>query len=288
MKIILPPQSPGTDSSLSFFNTPARNVRAGFNEPELKEMFLLSIKINLGHFSDFIDEITAQKEGESFYVCIANVHMLIEAYRNRSFAKAINGANLVTPDGKPLAWALRLLHGLKQERVCGMDMLPCLLQAASDKELPVIFYGGSSHLVDTTKHYLNTNYKQLKVSGFISPPFRELTEKEDDDIVNQINSSGARIVFVILGCPKQEKWMAAMQGRVNAVMVGIGGALTVLVGLQKRAPRWMQDNGFEWLFRLLLEPRRLLKRYAVTNTIFLALFFAEFVKVKFGRLFKAR
>lgn len=121
----------------------------------------------------------------------------------------------------------------------------------------------------------------LKQAGFYSPPFRELTPVENEKIISRINTSGAGIVFVILGCPKQEKWMAAMKGKINSCMIGIGGALPVLVGLQKRAPVWMQGVGMEWLYRLYQEPTRLYKRYAITNTLFFFVFLKEYFKVKF-------
>jgi N-acetylglucosaminyldiphosphoundecaprenol N-acetyl-beta-D-mannosaminyltransferase len=288
MKMNLSTQLQSADPGLSFLKAPVHSSIAKYQVLGLKKIPLLSIKVSLGKFESFINEITSQQNGESFYVCFANVHVLVEAYLNKDFARVVSGANLVTPDGKPLTWALRLLYGLKQERVCGMDIIPSLLQAATDKELPVMFYGGTQYLMERTKEYVGTHYKQLKTAGFISPPFRELTKKEEEYTINQINNSGARIVIVVLGCPKQEKWMASMKGKINAVMVGIGGALPVFVGVQKRAPKWMQESGFEWLFRLLLEPRRLIKRYAVTNTLFVALLAFTFMKHKLNRIFKIR
>jgi N-acetylglucosaminyldiphosphoundecaprenol N-acetyl-beta-D-mannosaminyltransferase len=283
MKALTTSKIAESDTRLSISKDRVSPLRGNVTSP-IKETSIFSIKINQGKFNDFVNEIAGQYKGTSFYVCVANVHMLIEAYRDNEFANVVNNANLVTPDGKPLTWALKILYGFSQERVCGMDLLHPLLESASEKELPVFFYGGTPGLLSKTKEFIDTRYKKLKVCGFLSPPFRNLTLEEEDNVVNEINNSGARIVLVVLGCPKLEKWMAKMKGRINAVMIGIGGALPVFIGLQKRAPVWMQEIGFEWLFRLLLEPRRLFKRYLVTNTVFVFLLLFELLKVKLMHL----
>jgi N-acetylglucosaminyldiphosphoundecaprenol N-acetyl-beta-D-mannosaminyltransferase len=209
--------------------------------------------------------------------------MVVEAFWNKSFSDKVRAASLVTPDGKPLTWALRLLHGIKQDRVAGMDVLPALLKKSEKMQLPLYIYGGTETLLFRTREYLTKHYPDLVINGFYSPPFRELTPEEETKAIDDINQSGAKLVFVVLGCPKQEQWMANMLGRIKAVMIGIGGALPVLVGLQKRAPKWMQNAGLEWLFRLLQEPRRLFRRYAVTNSIFLYLLSRELVRKTFNR-----
>lgn len=238
----------------------------------MKTLSLFNIPISTGGYHDFIKNIIDSAiEGKSQYVCVANVHMLVEAYNDPGFAKVLDRARVVTPDGLPLTWAMRLLYGFKQERVAGMDLMPDLLREASQKALPVFFYGGTEEMLIQTKQFLQINYPQLLLAGTYSPPFRKLTNGEDEQVVSVINSSGASIVFVALGCPKQEKWMSAMKGRIKAEMIGIGAALPVLIGVQSRAPLWMQRYGFEWLYRFTQEPKRLFKRYAVTNTKFLYL-----------------
>ncbi len=206
--------------------------------------------------------------------------MMIEAQFDKSFANIVNNADIVTPDGKPLCWALKLLYGIRQERIAGMDLLPVLLKIAKEENISVYFYGGTQEILSHTGLFISRYYPSLKVAGMYSPPFRKSTIREDEDIIEEINNSGAGLVFVVLGCPKQEKWMAAMKGRINAMMIGIGGALPVIIGMQKRAPHWMQKSGLEWLFRLMQEPRRLFKRYLVTNSIFLYLLLKEFIKIK--------
>ena len=250
----------------------------------MKKVKLLSIAVSTGSYSDFVTNIIdSAVSHKSNYTCVANVHMLVEAHQDKSFATLIRNALFITPDGKPLSWALRLLYGIKQDRVAGMDLLPDLLGQAATEKIPVFFYGGTNELLTKTETYLAQNFPGLTIAGMYSPPFRDLTREESDLIVDKINASGARLVFVVLGCPKQEKWIASMKGRIQGMMVAVGGALPVLVGMQKRAPKWMQDAGLEWLFRLIQEPKRLLKRYLVTNTKFVYLLTKEYLRLKISR-----
>ncbi len=243
----------------------------------MNKLSVLSINVNAGTSSEFINEITSNAlDKKSQYVCLANVHMLVEAYKDLSFASIVNNANVITPDGMPLTWAIRMLYNIRQERVAGMDLLPALLKRASALKLPVFFYGGTEQMLARTKIYLEGHFSDVNVVGTYNPPFRALTTQEDDEIAELINSSGAALVFVVLGCPKQERWMASMKERINAVMIGIGGALPVLISMQKRAPVWMQNAGLEWVFRLIQEPRRLFKRYVVTNSTFIYLIVKEY------------
>lgn len=243
---------------------------------------LLDFPISLGSYENFIEDIVAcARLKQSKYACVANVHMLIEAHKNPSFADVINKASYITPDGMGIVWGLRLANGIKQDRVAGMDLLPDLLCRLEKIGISPFFYGGSPEVLEKTESYIEKHFPALALAGTYSPPFRKLTIEEENAVVDMINKSGAGIVFVVLGCPKQEKWMAAMCGRVQAMMIGIGGALPVLVGIQKRAPKWMQSYGLEWLYRLMQEPVRLFKRYAITNTTFLYLLLRECIAVKF-------
>lgn len=242
-------------------------------------MEVLGLSVTTGRYSDFIDKIKhLALSNKSSYVCVANVHMLVEAHNNKSFADIVNSADIVTPDGTPLVWALRLLHKYTQDRVAGMDLLPDLLKQSEQDNIPVYFFGGTEEMIKKTVQFLKVKYPQLTVAGYYSPPFRPLTDTEKTEIERNINRSDAKIVFAVLGCPKQEKWMASMKGKINACMVGIGGALPVLIGEQKRAPKWMQKCGLEWLYRFMQEPRRLAKRYFVTNSIFIWLLLKAMLK----------
>lgn len=233
----------------------------------------IGIDLSLGTYDTFLEGIAKLAASRtSSYVCVANVHMLVEANKSCQISDIVNQADLVTPDGMPLAKGLQILYGIRQDRVAGMDLLPSLLKVADETSIPVFFYGGTDEMLQRTKEYCNQRFSNLQLVGLVSPPFRELSFKEEEQVVKQINSSGARFVFVALGCPKQEKWMASMKGRINACMIGIGGALPVMVGLQSRAPEWMQKTSLEWLYRLIQEPRRLFRRYLITNSIFVLLF----------------
>lgn len=247
----------------------------------------MNFPLNLGNYSSFINAIVSLAcQKQSSIVCVANVHMFIEARRDHDFLELIKNAEIVTPDGKPLTWALKSLYGIKQDRVAGMDLLPDLLRIMSEQHVSAYFYGGEPETLDKANIYLKNTYPDLNVAGFYSPPFRPLTHSEENKIIEEINKSLPCVVFVILGCPKQEKWMASMKGKINTVMIGIGGALPVMLGIQKRAPRWMQNSGLEWLFRLSQEPLRLFKRYWQTNNLFLWIFLREFFNIRILKYFK--
>lgn len=247
---------------------------------------IISIKISTGKYSDFVDEIIKLTlSRHSAYACVANVHMLIEAYKDKSFAEIVNNADIVTPDGMPLALGIKWLYGIRQDRVAGMDLLPDLLSECEKQNIGVFFYGGTQQMLSLTLDYLKSNHSNLNVCGVYSPPFRPLTEVEEIEIIKKINDVGAALVFVVLGCPKQEKWMANMKGRIKGTMIGVGGALPVMVGIRKRAPVYIQNMGFEWLYRLLQEPKRLFKRYLFTNALFLILFQRELLKKIIAMLF---
>ena len=234
---------------------------------------IISINVSMGSYNQFVTAIIQRAATKvSSYVCVANVHMLAEAHKSRHFRKVVNSAFLVTPDGMPIAKAFRSFYKVKQERVDGMSLLPILLKEAESKGMSVFFYGGTETMLEKTQQFLKEENPFLKIAGVYSPPFRPLTEVEMNEMANRINATEANLVFVVLGCPKQEMWMYNMKGKINATMIGIGGALPVLIGAQKRAPRWMQKNSLEWLFRLNQEPTRLFKRYLKTNVRFLYLF----------------
>lgn len=210
-------------------------------------------------------------EGGSHIVCVANVHMVMEVYDSPDFRELVNSADLVTPDGMPLVWAMRRMGYANQQRVYGPELTLRVVHAAAEKGLPVGFYGGTPGTLEHMVNNLTKEWPKLKVAFQYSPPFRMLTPEEGAQIVDEINASGARVLFVGLGCPKQERWMAAHRGRVRAVMLGVGAAFDLHAKARKQAPRWVQRAGLEWLFRLFQEPRRLWKRYLYHNPRFIAL-----------------
>lgn len=210
------------------------------------------------------------KERLSKVVCVANVHMLMEAHLDHKFKSILENADIVTPDGMPLVWMMRLLGAKAQDRVAGLDIFHSVCHKAAIEGVSIYLVGSTSEVLTEMKARLRKDFPNLKVS--LAPlPFRPLTEAEDIELIQEINDSGAGFVMVALGCPKQEKWMAQHRGKLNAVMIGLGGAFLVYAGLHKRAPKWIRDMGFEWLYRLLQEPKRLWKRYGKTIPPFLVL-----------------
>jgi len=212
---------------------------------------------------------------ESRYVCIANVHMMMEAFGSLEFRMIIDNADLVTPDGMPLVWMLRLKGERNQPRVYGPTLMLHVLESAAHDKIPVGFYGGAPEVLVSLIQRMQARYDTLNVAFSFSPPFHAMSPEEDADMIEKINQSGARILFVGLGCPKQEIWMAGHRGKVNAVMLGVGAAFDIHSGIKPQAPMWMQKAGLEWLFRLFAEPRRLWKRYLYHNPRFIVLAVAD-------------
>ncbi len=206
---------------------------------------------------------------ESRYVTICNAHVVVTASRDEEYKAVISGSDMATPDGAPVAWMLRRITDTDQSRLSGPDIMWKLLRRCEENELPVYFYGSTPDTLARLTDTVARVFPRLVVAGTCSPPFRTLSEEEDAERVIEINASGAGLVFVGLGCPKQERWMAEHRGRINAVTIGVGAAFDFHAGTVARAPAWMRDNGLEWLHRLFSEPRRLWRRYLVTNTLFL-------------------
>ena len=223
------------------------------------------------------------QRGAPGYVCVSNVHMCMETFDDPEFRIMVNRANLVVPDGKPLAFGMRLLGSTTAEQVRGADLTKELLHLADNREMTIGLYGGTEKAVQNFVSHIRRCYPSAKIGCAISPPFRPLDDLEDEAFVREINASGVRVLFVGLGCPKQEKWMAAHRGRVNAVMVGVGAVFDFLSGEKREAPRWMQRVGMEWLFRLMSEPRRLWRRYLILNPRFLWHFGKQLAIKRLGR-----
>lgn len=231
---------------------------------------IVDLVVSVSSYAQLIDSIMgAAHQREPRRICFANVHMAVEARRSVAIAEAVNGADWVVPDGVPLLWAIRGLYGMNQERIAGMDAITTLLERAATEGVSVFFYGSTPAVLEGVRRVSQEAYPSLRVAGMVSPPFRPATINEDESIIAQIAASGAGLVFVALGCPKQELWMARMQGRIPAVLLGVGGALPVMAGHQTRAPHWIQRIGMEWCFRLAQDPGRLFKRYAVTNFLYI-------------------
>ncbi|HRH68203.1 MAG TPA: WecB/TagA/CpsF family glycosyltransferase [Flavobacteriales bacterium] len=266
------------DSSRTMLSTDHNEGKA---LPVLPKRRVLTVDISIGSFDEQIAIMAAYGAAHrSSYVCCVNAHMTVEA-RDPVFAHVVNSADLATPDGMPVLRVLQL-NNVQQERVAGNDVLPALFGKAAVLGLSIYLMGATEdvqqRIVDRAAHEL----PDLRIAGRSTPPFTAFEDMDLDGEAERINASGAHIVMVSLGCPKQERWMAAMKGRVNAIMLGVGGAFLLYARIDKRAPKWMRDLSLEWAYRLALEPRRLFKRYFVTNSIFLVLVFREMIWRSFG------
>jgi N-acetylglucosaminyldiphosphoundecaprenol N-acetyl-beta-D-mannosaminyltransferase len=218
------------------------------------------------------------RKGESRYVCLATVNNVIEAYDDPRFGATMEAADLVTPDGMPLVWGLHLLGVGAATCVYGPDLTPIVCQLAAEQGIPIGIYGGAQDVLEELTAKLPRRFPGLEVAYRASPPFRPFTPDEERRTLEDLDRSGARILFVGLGTPKHERWMAAHKNELHAVMLGVGAAFDFLAGTKRQAPRLVQRLGREWLYRLAHEPRRVWRRYLYRNPRFVILFTAQLLK----------
>ncbi len=247
----------------------------------LKNRSILRMRLDGTSYFDATERIVSwAKDAQSEYVCIANVHMTMEVYDDPSFASLVNEAALVTPDGMPLVWGLRAL-GLKDaSRVYGPTLTLHVCEAAAQEGIPVGLYGGTTESLVAFTQFLHEQFPGIQIVCQIAPPFRALTPTEDAAYTQQIIEAGARILLVGIGCPRQERWMAAHQPKIPAVMLGVGAAFDFHSGRVKQAPPWLQKVGLEWMFRLFMEPKRLWKRYFKHNPRFVFFFAQQYLGLR--------
>ena len=242
---------------------------------------VLDLNVARSNYNEVVDKCVAwAKDGKSHCLTFAAVHMVMEGHDKPEYRAKLNSLDMVNPDGMPVVWALRVLGHRDATRVYGPDATVHLLTAAQKQGIPVGFYGGSEETLAKLVTEVKKNYSGINIAYAVSPPFRKLTAEEDDQIVKDINASGARFIFVGLGCPKQEEWMVSHRDRIPAVLLAVGAAFDFLAGTKPQAPRWMMRNGLEWVFRLASEPRRLAGRYFKHNPRFVALVFRQWAASK--------
>ena len=204
------------------------------------------------------------------YVCVSNVHQCMEAFDDPDFRKIINLADLVIPDSQVLAWAARFVGvGNRQPVIRGVDLMKNLCQLAAAKQIRIGLYGGTRESLAMLQRELRRLYPELLIAVAIAPPFRPLTARELLEHNAVINDANVQLLFVGIGCPKQEKWMATQKDSLSCVMIGVGAAFDFISGVTRPSPKWVHPLGLEWLYRLWLEPRRLWKRYFKHNPRFL-------------------
>ncbi len=208
------------------------------------------------------------------YACFSTVHMVMESHDNPEYGDKVNAADIVIPDGMPLVWMQKLQGQKGAARVRANDLMIMLCRYAAENGLSVGFYGGKQEVIDAIAERTRNELPDLNIAYAFSPPFRPLTVEEDAEITAKIRESGTQILFMGLGCPKQENWMAAHKEKLNCVMLGVGASFDFYAGNVKESPEWLGKLGLEWLFRLTQEPKRLWRRYLILNPrfMFLAVF----------------
>jgi N-acetylglucosaminyldiphosphoundecaprenol N-acetyl-beta-D-mannosaminyltransferase len=247
---------------------------------------VLGIPLAISDYGEVLDwmegMIAADERG---YVTAAAVNLVMLSQEERETMAATLGASLAVPDGMPLVWALHALGHPRATRVYGPDLMAAFCGRAAENGTPMYLYGGRN---DEARRLLEARLRQrfpgLRIVGGSSPPFRVLSEEEDEHEVELINGSGAAVVWVGTGQPRQEQWMHRMRSRLSPpLLVGVGAAFDFHAGLVSQAPGWMQRNGLEWVYRLSREPRRLWRRYARYNPLFVLGFGRQYVRYRRGR-----
>ncbi|MDD4851279.1 MAG: WecB/TagA/CpsF family glycosyltransferase [Gemmiger sp.] len=231
---------------------------------------IMGVNIAVTDMESTLQQVEAQLESwRGGYICVANVHTTVTAYEDESYRAIQNNAVMALPDGGPLSKYSRAKGFAQAQRVTGPDFMRRVLAESAAKGWRHYFYGSTQESLDKLRQSIETQYPGVAIAGMLSPPFRPLTPQEDATIVENINATHPDFVWVGLGAPKQERWMAAHENRVHALMVGVGAAFDYEAGNIRRAPAWMQRHNLEWLYRLLQDPKRLFKRYLNTNLKYL-------------------
>ena len=236
----------------------------------IKTCRILGVNIavtNMAQTVQYIENNLEKLRGK--YICVSNVHTTIMAHDNPAYRNVQNSAAIALPDGKPLSVVSRKRGYTEAERVTGPDLMGELF--ARENGLKHFFYGDKEETLQILQQKLKEKYPDIQIAGMISPPFRSLSQEEEKAYIQQINDSGADIIWIGLGAPKQENWMYEHQGMFQGVMIGVGAGFSYHAGLIKRAPEWMQKMSLEWFYRLMQDPVRLFKRYFTTNLKFMLL-----------------
>lgn len=219
------------------------------------------------------------REGRGGYVCFSTVHMVMESYDSPEFRHLVNAADMIVPDGMPVVWMQRLQGEGRAARVRANDLMVLLCRYAEKNGLTVGFYGGKPEVIDAIQKRAASDFPELRIVYAFSPPFRPLTAEEDARVTAEINAAAPDILFMGLGCPKQENWMAAHRDKLRAVMLGVGASFDFFAGRVRESPAWVGRLGLEWLFRLTQEPRRLWRRYLFLNPRFAWLAAVQILKL---------
>lgn len=243
---------------------------------QLRYCKILNTNINVTNMQDTVNYLADNLENlRGNYICVSNVHTTMMSYRDEFYNQVQNSGAMALPDGKPLSIVCKMRGFYDAARVPGPDLMPEIYQLSKEKGYRHYFYGSSQETLDKLKEKLQRQYPWLNIVGMYSPPYRELSEAEDNEIIRMINDAKPDFVWVALGAPKQEIWMYQHQNKINGIMLGVGAAFDFSAGTVKRAPAWVQEMCMEWLYRLVQDPRRLFTRYLTTNGSFLIHVFFE-------------
>jgi N-acetylglucosaminyldiphosphoundecaprenol N-acetyl-beta-D-mannosaminyltransferase len=250
-------------------------------DSSLEHRLILGMRVDATSYTDATRRIIAwARARESRYVCISNVHMVMESYDAEKFRDLVNKADLVTPDGMPLVWALKRMGVTRATRVYGPDLTLHVCEAAARESVKIGLYGGTAESLRGFVEFLENRFAGIQIVCSVAPPFRPLSADEDEAYTRQLKDSGAQIVLVGIGCPKQEFWMAEHKERLRAVLLGVGAAFDFHSGKVRQSPRLLQRMGLEWAFRLMMEPKRLWRRYARNNPRFVGLLLLQLATAK--------
>lgn len=240
---------------------------------------VLGVGISAVDYDAAVEQIiAAAAAGRAMTVSATSVHGVLLGALDHEHRRRLNAFDLLVPDGQPVRWALRWLHGKRlAERVYGPELMNRLCRAAAEAGLPIYLYGGAPGVTELLVRRLAERFASLKIAGSQSPPFAPLSAEEDAAVVRQIRESGARLLFIGLGCPKQDIFADEHRAALGLPQICVGAAFDFHAGVKRTAPRWMQQRGLEWLFRLAQEPRRLWRRYLLWNPLYVVLLAAQWL-----------
>jgi exopolysaccharide biosynthesis WecB/TagA/CpsF family protein len=242
---------------------------------------LLGIKYTASDYENITNAIINHaSQRQSIALSALAVHGLIEAYENPALHQLVNSIQYVVPDGQPIKWCLNYFYNTNlQDRIYGPTLTWKVLQKANEERLSIYLYGSTAETLKLFRENISRHFPQIQIVGYHVDRFRNATKEEDEVDIKKINQSGAHLILVGRGCPRQEIWVAEHIGKIHGVMLAVGAAFDFHANILRQAPAWMQNNGLEWLFRLIQEPRRLWRRYLFTNSKFIYLILLKIFKI---------
>lgn len=245
-----------------------------------KKVKIINYLISPLTIKDLLNFILLKNSKQGRYVCVSNVHSCIESFNNKKFKKAHNSADIAVADGRPIFWALKILGFKNIDHLPGYYVTEKICELASKKNIRIGFYGSTNENLRKVKLNLRKKYKKLQIKYSYSPPFRKLNKQENKKIIQSINKSKVDVLFVFLGCPKQELWMYEFKKNIRCSMIGVGAVADFLSGNKILPNKFFEYLGLAWLIRLITEPRRLFWRYFSTNFLFIFLFILQITRIK--------